>query len=223
MWWLERLFFCDGNSFIFNGISGSFDFAGKVRGKYMGCFMDSRENRLLRGHAGQLKRNTPNLCCDVCYQRGYMYAGVEYGWVSRIHYCTHWNTCCMSYVRIHTLILTKSHDSVIFGRIRKFRRLFICLRVFPSHREEPSVTYFLLAKQMSNKPCNCWLGENASVGMKNCHSRWKRQTKCAAWRALVTPNSSVVTTSTSASTKQAWPVSELCEYVFILLWFSFQD
>ncbi|XP_063876374.1 xylosyltransferase oxt-like isoform X1 [Scylla paramamosain] len=52
---------------------------GKVRGKYMGCFMDSRENRLLRGHAGQLKRNTPNLCCDVCYQRGYMYAGVEYG------------------------------------------------------------------------------------------------------------------------------------------------
>ncbi|XP_050723662.1 xylosyltransferase oxt-like [Eriocheir sinensis] len=52
---------------------------GKVRGKYMGCFMDSRENRILRGHAGQLRRNTPNLCCDICFQRGYMYAGVEYG------------------------------------------------------------------------------------------------------------------------------------------------
>lgn len=47
----------------------------------MGCFMDSRESRLLRGHAGQLRRNTPNLCCDICYQRGYMYAGVEYGYV----------------------------------------------------------------------------------------------------------------------------------------------
>lgn len=49
----------------------------------MGCFMDSRENRLLRGHAGQLRRNTPNLCCDICFQRGYMYAGVEYGYVER--------------------------------------------------------------------------------------------------------------------------------------------
>ena len=51
-------------------------------------------------------------------------------------------------VRIHTLILTKSHDSVIFGRVRKFRRLFICLRMFPSQGEEPSVTYFLVAKQV---------------------------------------------------------------------------
>ncbi|KAG7156935.1 Xylosyltransferase oxt-like [Homarus americanus] len=52
---------------------------GKVRGKHVGCFVDSRENRILRGHAGQLKRNTPTLCSDICYQRGYIYSGVQYG------------------------------------------------------------------------------------------------------------------------------------------------
>lgn len=53
--------------------------AGKMRGKHMGCFIDSRESRILRGHATQLKRNTPSICCDICYQRGYVYAGVQYG------------------------------------------------------------------------------------------------------------------------------------------------
>ncbi|XP_068220204.1 xylosyltransferase oxt-like [Palaemon carinicauda] len=52
---------------------------GRVRGKSMGCFVDSREKRILRGHAAQLKRNTPNICADICYQRGYVYAGVQYG------------------------------------------------------------------------------------------------------------------------------------------------
>ncbi|XP_069970502.1 xylosyltransferase oxt [Penaeus vannamei] len=52
---------------------------GKMRGKHMGCFIDSRESRILRGHATQLKRNSPSICCDICYQRGYVYAGVQYG------------------------------------------------------------------------------------------------------------------------------------------------
>ncbi|KAK3864332.1 hypothetical protein Pcinc_029975 [Petrolisthes cinctipes] len=52
---------------------------GKVRMKPMGCFEDRRDSRLLRGFAGQLKRNTPSLCCDICYQRGYVYAGVQFG------------------------------------------------------------------------------------------------------------------------------------------------
>ncbi|KAK3880259.1 hypothetical protein Pcinc_015240 [Petrolisthes cinctipes] len=47
--------------------------------KPMGCFEDRRDSRLLRGFAGQLKRNTPSLCCDICYQRGYVYAGVQFG------------------------------------------------------------------------------------------------------------------------------------------------
>ncbi|KAK7082661.1 Xylosyltransferase 2 [Halocaridina rubra] len=52
---------------------------GKVRGKLIGCFVDSREKRILRGHATQLKRNTPIICGDICYQRGYVYAGVQFG------------------------------------------------------------------------------------------------------------------------------------------------
>lgn len=52
---------------------------GKVRGKAMGCFVDSRDKRILKGHAMQLKHNTPALCVDICYQRGYMHAGVQYG------------------------------------------------------------------------------------------------------------------------------------------------
>ncbi|XP_076034140.1 xylosyltransferase oxt-like [Oratosquilla oratoria] len=51
---------------------------GQVRGKYMGCFLDSREERILKGHGAQLRRNTPLTCADICYQRGYIYAGVQY-------------------------------------------------------------------------------------------------------------------------------------------------
>ena len=58
-----------------------FFFTGNVRGKYIGCFIDGRENRLLRGHISQLKKNSPQSCADICYQRGYIYAGVQYGWV----------------------------------------------------------------------------------------------------------------------------------------------
>ncbi|CAL4109821.1 unnamed protein product [Meganyctiphanes norvegica] len=52
---------------------------GNVRGRAMGCFVDSRDKRILRGHGMQLKHNTPALCVDVCFQRGYMFAGVQYG------------------------------------------------------------------------------------------------------------------------------------------------
>lgn len=86
----------------------------------MGCFMDSRENRLLRGHAGQLRRNTPNLCCDICFQRGYMYAGVEYGYVERgelgklfIEYLSHCHTLLILALQVSLALANLAADSKI--------------------------------------------------------------------------------------------------------------
>uniref|UniRef100_A0A6A7G8G9 protein xylosyltransferase n=2 Tax=Hirondellea gigas TaxID=1518452 RepID=A0A6A7G8G9_9CRUS len=52
---------------------------GQGRGRYLGCYSDRRHDRLLRGHVSQQKQNTPLICTDHCYTRGYVHAGLQYG------------------------------------------------------------------------------------------------------------------------------------------------
>ncbi|KAL7639753.1 UNVERIFIED_CONTAM: hypothetical protein RMT77_009163 [Armadillidium vulgare] len=51
---------------------------GRIKGKSLGCYKDNRENRILKGHLSTLKKNSPNICAELCLQRGYIYAGVQY-------------------------------------------------------------------------------------------------------------------------------------------------
>ncbi|XP_075235447.1 uncharacterized protein LOC142332726 isoform X2 [Lycorma delicatula] len=47
-------------------------------GKHIGCFDDSRENRVLTGTYIQLKKtNSPRRCLNYCYTNNYLYAGLQ--------------------------------------------------------------------------------------------------------------------------------------------------
>ncbi|KAL1123447.1 hypothetical protein AAG570_002527 [Ranatra chinensis] len=78
---------CDGNEKENCGgdyrlsVFDSLDTSGnQVQNLYTGCFVDSMENRVLRGAKKEDKKlNTPDFCAGFCYKGGFTYAGVQYG------------------------------------------------------------------------------------------------------------------------------------------------
>ncbi|XP_050537386.1 uncharacterized protein LOC126903300 isoform X2 [Daktulosphaira vitifoliae] len=49
---------------------------------YLGCFAENandEENRLLKNPIGPNNHNTPQKCSEICFKKGYVYAGVTYG------------------------------------------------------------------------------------------------------------------------------------------------
>ncbi|VDK82410.1 unnamed protein product [Litomosoides sigmodontis] len=49
-----------------------------LRGRYVGCFKDSRKSRLLNGHFYMFKNNSPSFCVNMCLRAGYSFAAIEY-------------------------------------------------------------------------------------------------------------------------------------------------
>ncbi|VBB34251.1 unnamed protein product [Acanthocheilonema viteae] len=50
----------------------------KLRGRYVGCFKDSPNSRLLNGHFYMFKNNSPSYCVNMCLRAGYSFAAIEY-------------------------------------------------------------------------------------------------------------------------------------------------
>lgn len=50
---------------------------------YLGCYTETPnddENRLLKGPAQPYSNNTPLACSEICFNKGYLYFGVTYGY-----------------------------------------------------------------------------------------------------------------------------------------------
>lgn len=55
--------------------------------KTLGCFRDGKEIKLLPGYKTTLiHTNSEENCLDLCLQSGFVYAGVEYGYLN-IYLC----------------------------------------------------------------------------------------------------------------------------------------
>lgn len=53
--------------------------AGRKHQRYIGCFKDSHDDRLLSNYFVLLKtNNSPSKCVQVCLQSGFIYAGTQY-------------------------------------------------------------------------------------------------------------------------------------------------
>lgn len=51
-------------------------------GKLIGCFIDEINNRIMKDFKVDLiKTNSPRRCLNICLKLGYLYSGVEYGYV----------------------------------------------------------------------------------------------------------------------------------------------
>lgn len=48
-------------------------------GRYLGCFVDEKKQRLLSGFYGNFNTNSRTTCLDICVQGGFPYSGVQYG------------------------------------------------------------------------------------------------------------------------------------------------
>lgn len=51
---------------------------------YLGCYAETPnddENRLLKGPAGPLNYNTPQKCSEKCFNMGFLFFGVTYGYL----------------------------------------------------------------------------------------------------------------------------------------------
>ncbi|XP_022241938.1 xylosyltransferase 2-like [Limulus polyphemus] len=51
---------------------------GGKNAKYLGCFKDAKEKRILSRTLTKLPHNTPTLCVKKCFQTGLQFAGVQY-------------------------------------------------------------------------------------------------------------------------------------------------
>lgn len=52
---------------------------GQQTNRYVGCYKDTHDDRLLTGYFSVLKsNNTPRKCIHICLQSGFMYAGTQY-------------------------------------------------------------------------------------------------------------------------------------------------
>ena len=48
--------------------------------KYLGCYIDSRNDRDLNGYStGRIKTNEHRTCFNNCYSKQFKYAGLQYG------------------------------------------------------------------------------------------------------------------------------------------------
>lgn len=52
---------------------------GNGSGEYLGCFIDSDNNRDLEGSFQELEENSPEICINHCLRGGFNYAGLQYG------------------------------------------------------------------------------------------------------------------------------------------------
>lgn len=48
-------------------------------GRFLGCYEDSRHQRILKGYATRLSFNTKESCVDICMEKKFVYAGTEAG------------------------------------------------------------------------------------------------------------------------------------------------
>ena len=52
-----------------------------IEGKYVGCFKDDGDQKVLNRHHVTLeKTNSPRRCVNICTKLGFTYAGVENGY-----------------------------------------------------------------------------------------------------------------------------------------------
>ncbi|XP_046665345.1 uncharacterized protein LOC124357515 isoform X2 [Homalodisca vitripennis] len=55
------------------------DVVEPISHNYVGCYKDNNDDRLLTGYKQELVNNSPERCRALCYRRGYLYSGVEFG------------------------------------------------------------------------------------------------------------------------------------------------